>query len=509
MVALLQIDAASVPLVERMLDEGRLPALAELKRRGRWERLERSTPLFVEAGSYVSLYSGAEVGDHGIYSAFQWSAAEQRIRFMDAFPAPVAVWERVSSAGGRSLVIDPYEGWPPEDAAGLRLLNGWQFRHKLLLKMSKPQGAQLALSRRLGRPPVVEHQYGRQSLSQLRAIRPHLLDGPGRAADAVERIASESPLDLLWVTFSAGHYAGHYYWDLSKTVAEDIDSAEQRELEDTVRQTYEAIDRAIARILAALPKSVDVIVLSPIGMGPETSRSDLLPAMLQRVLGERTGGPTREAAQSEAGGAIWRLRARVPLRVRQGLVRPLPGVAVRDLTARLHLRGTDWHRTRAFALPGDHYGYVRLNMRGRERDGIVGPEEARSLIDELTEGLQTFRDPDGTPSVEAVHRVADSVQGELSGQLPDLVVQWSARPSTGLEGVSSDRFGDIPRPGIGTGRSGNHTTDGWAVIAPGASTTREVGRAPRLTDLAATVCRLTGADESGLAGQPLLEPDAR
>ncbi len=102
----------------------------------------------------------------------------------------------------------------------------------------------------------------------------------------------------------------------------------------------------------------------------------------------------------------------------------------------------------------------------------------------------SFRDPDGAPAVARVDRVADHHAGARAGQLPDLVVQWSARPATRLAGVSSTRFGDVARRGTGSGRSGNHTPgDAWAVVAPGAYAPRtpDAGRAPRLADVAATV----------------------
>ena len=262
MLALLQFDATSFPVVERLIQEGRLPNLAELVKRGRQHPLGRSTPLFVEAGSYVSLYSGSEVGDHGIYSAFQWSAAEQRLRFMDAFARPTAVWDRVARAGGRSLVVDPYEGWPPNDPDGLRLLNGWQFKQKLLLRMSKPPGSQSLLSLRLGPSRAIEHQYGRQPPERLWAVRKWLLDAPARAAAAAERLMSREDFDLVWITFSAAHYAGHYYWDLSETLDRHLDAAERSELEATVADAYAAVDAAIGRVVAALPSGADVIVLS-------------------------------------------------------------------------------------------------------------------------------------------------------------------------------------------------------------------------------------------------------
>jgi predicted AlkP superfamily phosphohydrolase/phosphomutase len=172
----------------------------------------------------------------------------------------------------------------------------------------------------------------------------------------------------------------------------------------------------------------------------------------------------------------------------------------------MYLRGVDWGRTRAFALPGDHSGYIRLNLRGRERDGIVEPSEADALMDEIADGLATFRDPDGSPAVATTHRIAQQLgPGARLDRLPDLVVEWSDRPSFGVTGVSSPRFGHVARRGAGTFRSGNHTPHAWAVVVPGRSRATQPSRPPRITDIAATACALLGADTTGLAGASLLE----
>src|SRR2546423_14896282 len=95
-----------------MLVAGRLPTLAEVRARGRRYDLDPgSTPLFPSA-AYPTLYSGLEIADHGIYSAFPWSPAEQRVRFMRSFPLPRTAWERLP-AGRRALVRDPYDHLPP------------------------------------------------------------------------------------------------------------------------------------------------------------------------------------------------------------------------------------------------------------------------------------------------------------------------------------------------------------------------------------------------------------
>jgi predicted AlkP superfamily phosphohydrolase/phosphomutase len=151
-------------------------------------------------------------------------------------------------------------------------------------------------------------------------------------------------------------------------------------------------------------------------------------------------------------------------------------------------------------------GYIRLNVRGRERDGIVHPNDVEALMREVTEGLATFHDVDGAPVVAAVHRSAEALgSGARLDQLPDLVVEWSARPSVGPTRVDSPRFGTVARPGPWSSRNGNHTLDAWAVIAPGRAAARAQSRPPMITDIAATACGLVGGDMTGLAGEPLLD----
>jgi len=177
-----------------------------------------------------------------------------------------------------------------------------------------------------------------------------------------------------------------------------------------------------------------------------------------------------------------------------------------ELAARLELRAVDWAHTRAFMLPNDDMGYVRLNLRGRERDGIVEPEKAEALLREIATGLQTFCDPDGKPAIRKVDRVRElGVDGSRFDQLPDLIVHWREQTPKPLAGVSSPQYGDVPSPGWGTGRTGRHTDEAWALVVPGASRLKAPTKPPHIVDIVATVCTVLGVDAAGLAGQPLLD----
>src|SRR5206468_12721150 len=223
-----------------------------------------------------------------------------------------------------------------------------------------------------------------------------------------------------WIGLLAGHLGGHMFWDLSQVEGERLDAATRTTLERALDDLYEHMDRAIGRMLAEVPDA-DVIVTAPMGMGVNMSRVDLLPRMLEAVLD--TGGTQR--AQSRTERFLWSLRGTVPLGVRAKVADALHGPLAREVTMRLSSFGVDWSKTPAFMLPSDHFAQVRLNVRGRERDGIVDPDSVDELVDRLREGLLSFREPDGEQPVVAVDRTRDLFDhGEFLDQLPDLVIRW-------------------------------------------------------------------------------------
>jgi predicted AlkP superfamily phosphohydrolase/phosphomutase len=500
MLAILQFDAASASLLRRLLAEHRLPTLAALRARGTWYDLDAPATRFA-AGAQYTLYSGVELADHGLFYPFQWSPTEQRVRYMTHFDAPPPIWERLGrERTTRTLAIDPYESRPPLDAPPGTLVCGWQLHDRVVLRnWSSPAPVYDRLRRLYGPPQPVDEVFGRHTVSEMLALRRRLLGAPRRVADATKLLLNEDRFDLAWLTFCAAHVAGHQFWDLSQLDDAELDDGSRAVLGATLADVYVEVDTALGRIVSALPAGTDILVVSPVGMDVNTSRADMLPEMLEAIL-----DPARTA--SERPPSIWRLRAAIPGNLRAQVARMLPEQVVLDLTSRLELRGVDWSSTVAFAHPAENQGYVRLNLRGRERDGIVEPADAPALLDRIADGLRTFHDLDGRPAIASVERVADQFGGGVRAELlPDLIVRWSDRPATSIEGVTSDRYGTVLRRGVGSGRSGNHTEgDAWVLVVPGNGTPVVPDRAPRLEDIAATAAAVAGVDTAGMVGEPLL-----
>lgn len=506
MIAVIQFDAASASLLQRLEGAGRLPNLAALRQQG--THLDLDTPAeHFPASAYQDLYRGVEVGDHGLHYPFQWAAGDQRVRLAASFDAPPPIWDRLGRAGRSTLAVDPYECHRPHQAQG-EMVCGWGMRERVVLeRWSVPDGGDREPRRRYGRPPDVTEIFGAQTPRELRRLRERFLQAPRRVADlAVERLRAR-PFDLAWVVFAAPHLAGHRLWEVPPYIDETaIPTQERARLDSALAEVYEEVDAQLGRVLEALPDECEVIVCSVLGMDENTSRADLLPGMLSAVLaGEQTSREPRNGSDSDSG-AIWRLRGALSGRLRSQIAAAMPDRLALELTARLELRGVDWSTTRAFAHPADNQGYISLNRRGRERDGIVDEAEAAELVTQIREGLLDFRDPDGEPAVVAVDEVADRWQGAVADRLPDLVVRWRPTSSVVLPAVHSPRFGSVHRQGYGSGRTGNHTDgDAWAILAPRASRTRALTRPARVTDIPATVAALCDVPLAGLSGEPLLE----
>ena len=323
-------------------------------------RLDAQTLL--QSAAHPTLYTGIDVRDHGLYSAFPSSSADQRAYPVQRFSKPPTIWERLTRRGRRSLVVDPYLSWAPREMAGA-YLSGCHFVDRIVLPRRYGAGARSQRSRPASRTAAgLDDVYSRPQLASLRSLRDHLVRSPQQVAGAVVDLLRKDAFDLLSLTYASAHKAGTAC-DATSIADSAIAPEASRELREGLETVYVAIDRAMSRVLDALPQHADVIAFSPTGMEPNRSRADLLPGMLDAVLTRRSARiRTRAPRIALADLVVARARA---VKWRSSIASALPDDVAANLTTRLYLQA-DSSRTRAMAVPS-RSGYVRLNLRGRER----------------------------------------------------------------------------------------------------------------------------------------------
>ncbi|NLE76695.1 MAG: hypothetical protein GX605_08085 [Chloroflexi bacterium] len=97
------------------------------------------------------------------------------------------------------------------------------------------------------------------------------------------------------------------------------------------------------------------------------------------------------------------------------------------------LQSTNWAQTKAYAVG---LNSLYLNLRGREGQGAVAPEQGEALRSQLCADLMAWRSPDGQNVVARVARREDLFTGPFAHLGPDLVVGYApgyrASPETAL-----------------------------------------------------------------------------
>jgi predicted AlkP superfamily phosphohydrolase/phosphomutase len=152
------------------------------------------------------------------------------------------------------------------------------------------------------------------------------------------------------------------------------------------------------------------------------------------------------------------VKRRTPQAVKRVYHGHLPDTARMRLAQPTMVPVLDWSQTRAFALPTDQNGWIRVNLAGRERDGIVAPDRYEAVCDEIEAAIRGLADEDGRPLAEHVLRPATG--GAPPAVLPDVVVHWG-EPATAnplrVRGLGVESWAEFPR------FTGQHSFEGFCI----------------------------------------------
>jgi predicted AlkP superfamily phosphohydrolase/phosphomutase len=162
-----------------------------------------------------------------------------------------------------------------------------------------------------------------------------------------------------------------------------------------------------------------------------------------------------------------------------------------------------WPQMKAFALPGFADGHIRINLKGRERDGIVTAEEYETVCDEISQILYRLKDArTGKLLVKKVirsRRSATDNDPRLADS--DLVVLWNEQITDVVDSPDFGRIGPIPYF-----RAGSHWERGFLLAkGPGITPSSDLTNA-EVVDLPPTILGLMGAPiPAYFDGKPLIK----
>jgi predicted AlkP superfamily phosphohydrolase/phosphomutase len=232
------------------------------------------------------------------------------------------------------------------------------------------------------------------------------------------------------------------------------------DLADAVRRTYAEVDGLLGRVVGALDSETALLVMSDHGFASFRRQ-----AHLNAWLEQHGYLALREPAERER--AEW-------------------------------LDGIDWSRTRAFAIG---LNSLYLNVRGRERAGIVAPEERAALAREIAAALEDWTDPErgGAHVVSRAALREDVYHGPLVERAPDVLVGYASGYRASWDTTSAK----VPEPLLADNDrewSGDHCMDARAVPGVLLSSRPLRAREANLRDLTVSILA-----DFGLAAPPHMQ----
>ncbi len=547
------LDSADPVLLEQWMSNGHLETLSRLKQQGISGYVQNTVnyggvPTITASTErlWTMTWSGQRPDKTGFWDTSKFYPEDYRISRVEEevacnfqeHPPFYALGDDYSVA-----ILDLPASGLCDQVNGVQIL-GWGGHFPFTPSHSMPSNALPDLIATYGKNEVLYHDDGLWSNpAYAQWLYPALKHSVDVRTTICQDLIQRRDWDLFITTFPETHSAGHDLLHVSQSDHPLYAAYKDTLMPDTdpVLDVFQEVDQALGKILANVPEDAYVFCFSVHGMGNNITdllSMAMLPELMYRFnfpgkVALAPGNPnvpppppiTRPIRNSWSGeiwvknhtpNPLWQaIKAWMPKQILpaecNGLASPwalekrgvnpawIPGMWYSPL----------WPKMRAFALPAFVDGQIRVNLKGRERDGIVDPSEYDGLLEEITAFLYRLKHGrTGELLVDQVIRTRqyptedqDRPSHELPG--PDLIVRWKLSQVDPADVVDSPDFGRVgPLP---QARPGGHRAKGFFLAkGPGIEAGATLPADIEGVDIGPTILALMGAPiPERLEGKPI------
>ena len=484
-------DGAEPSLVERWMDDGSLPNLAQLRNTGAYLRCASTIPP-ATFPAWTTCVTGVNPGRHGMFDFTELTPGAYAVRFVNSsFRRAPAVWNVLSSAGRRVGVIGVPGTHPPEPVNGF-MVSGFDAPVTTRIDRSFVYPPELYATARdwvfadFQESRIGPGWHGMALRSMIAAI-------DTKRAIALDLLRRE-PWDFFMVVFGESDTVAHHFWLFH-------DAGSPRHVpgfEDAIHRVYQRLDAATGALIDAAQGDVLAVVVSDHGFGGAGDGVLHINNRLAEL------GCFAFTARGRGGWLKRLAMTAAPPAWRGALFRMFRGAAERAESA-ARFGGIDWERTRAWSEELNYFPSVRVNLEGREPFGQVAAGEYDSFCEDLCAALEAW------PPVRKAWRRDALYHGPYVDRAPDIVLDLRLENGYSYSCLRSPAGGPaerrmLPQERFGgkeRGMTGNHRGTGILFLSmPSAA------RTARLEDVAPTILGHMGVPGPPMDGTSLLAPAA-
>lgn len=447
-VLIIGLDGATFDVLNPLIAAGRMPHLKHLIETGVSGILDSTKPPITPA-AWTTFMTGKGPGRHGIIDFEKYDIANNRLSFNSTFEVrEKTFWEILSEKKFRVGSINVPMTYPPRRVNGF-MISGFEtpsvdaeftfpreLKQDILQRWPEYTYRSSWKRRAFGREEIFDRNisYIEQSFEQ--------------GFQMTQHCGEQFGWDVMMVVFKLVDNLQHKAWRFldPKTRTRDAQRAERCD------QCFTFLDNVLAKLSAYATKhNASTIIMSDHGHGSLDGKAQ--PNLLLHKWGYLGLRSTLSRAQTRGAYLWYRLVGKKNNRFAENV-----GID-RDLAV-------DWSRTQACVMHAGMYGFLYLNVEGRQPGGTVPQNRYESLRDEIRDKLlaTTMRDRTGrtVPIFPEVHKPEELYNCSRSEQpwLPDLLLV----PQAGLAVVRKIRGRTPVRWCSARRMEGTHRVEGIVVV---------------------------------------------
>jgi predicted AlkP superfamily phosphohydrolase/phosphomutase len=418
-VMIIGIDGGSFDIIDPLISDGLLPNIEGLLRRAASAATTCTWPAHTAPG-WSTFVTACQPGGHGIYQFFDTQHPGYAASITtSARLGRSSVWDWLAAQDYTLGLVNIPMSHPPRNLPGYQIT--WPLENSVHYCSPRTLLGDMA-------------RHGAHFQSDLATM---FRGDYGYLDEAVANVAARSrsisyllrsrAVDVVMAVFTEADRVGHHYWHYADPAHPRYEAAPYGTgWDEAITRIYRAIDTAIGEITRLLDDDTIIVLVSDHGLG--TGRHALSVHTLLEQAGllstRRPAGHGTEASWFSGDG-----------------------------------RAVDFSRTRVYLPVPGSYG-LNINLRGRQRDGIVPAAERERLRDEVAGLMREVRLPDGGKAFRDVVPRELAYPGPHTEAAPDLVLI----PQDESMIVVPDLSGELWAPSWQTGL--HRHTGMWAQISP-------------------------------------------
>jgi predicted AlkP superfamily phosphohydrolase/phosphomutase len=393
-VLVLGLDGATFDLLKPWSDRGELPTIRRLMMEGSWGSLYSTIPPMT-APAWTSFMTGKNPGKHGLYDWVQ--RVDESYEFFPITANHIqepTLWSLLSARERRVCVVNVPMTYPPTTVNGV-----------MIAGMPAPS-THVSVTYPPDLLPVIEKEVGEYLLypdpgqaysdSGVDAFLDRLYSTTEARFQVLEYLRGLDDWDFCMVVLNGTDTVQHAMWKFMSPEHPLHDPKKFEKYGDTILRYFQYVDKALSRIVFDLDDDTVLVLMSDHGFGPFHKFIHV-----NMWLRQQGWLKIRNDSTAKLKSTFFDLGF-TPMRIYDLLMRFGLGALKREvvrgqgqgLLKRLFLSfdDVDWPRTTAYSL--GNVGQIRLNVRGREPQGLIEPGEQYEVTrDEIIRRLWELRDP--------------------------------------------------------------------------------------------------------------------